>query len=66
MIVWLFLASLAFGFTMHVLDRPAVPSWQGKYAYRAVAFVCWLGWVATAFKAVAWWTELRTLMPFCR
>ena len=37
MILWLVFASLAFGFTVTLLDKPSIPAWQGKYAYRAIA-----------------------------
>lgn len=64
MILWLTLAGLAFGFTAHVLDRPSIPTWKGKYLYRLIAWICWLGWVGTVLKAIQWHTELVTLMPY--
>ena len=66
MILYLLLASLSFGLSVHLFDRPSIPAWQGKYAYRALAFLCWLGWVATAFKMLQFHTELTTIIPYCR
>ena len=62
----LLVAGVLFGVAVHFLDRTSVPAWKGKYVYRLLTFICWLGWVATMLKALEYRTELRTLIPFCR
>ena len=47
------------------VDRPSVPVWQAKYAYRLLAFCCWVGWALTAAKALQWHTELVLLIRSC-
>ena len=66
MIIFLLLASLAFVLTVTLLDRPSIPAWQGKYAYRALAFGLWVLLIGTIIKATAWHTELVMMNRLCR
>ena len=66
MLLWLLLAGLGFGFVVHLCDRPSVPAWQGKYAYRALAFCLWMLLIGVVWKASLWHQELVFQIRLCR
>ena len=66
MILWLLFASFVFGGTVLLLDKPSIPAWQIKQAYRVVAFVLWIIVMGVVYKAILWHTELVFLIRGCR
>ena len=66
MMVWLLLASLAFVLTVNLLDKPSIPAWQGKYAYRVLAFGLWVLLIGVTYKALLWHQELVFQVRVCR
>lgn len=66
MIFSLLLASLSFVLVVHVLDRPSIPAWQGKYAYRVLAFFLWMLLIGVTYKALLWHQELVFQIRACR
>ena len=66
MIIWLLLASGAFVATVLSLDKPSIPAWQSKQAYRALAFGLWMLLIGVVIKALLWHQELVALIRGCR
>ena len=64
--VGLGVAGLAWLGVAHYLDRPSVPAWQAKYAYRVLAHGFFLLGLAAFLKAVQYHTELVWVIRYCR
>ena len=67
MIAWLGLLALSVaGWSLWRWDRPSIPAWQSRNAYRVALWVTLVCLWGVSYKALAWYRELTLLIQSCR
>jgi hypothetical protein len=66
LLAFVLLGLFAWGWIFYHLDRPSIPAWRVRDAYRVASLILFFLLLMTCVKMASYRAELRTLIHYCR